>query len=50
MVDMIGSGSLPCAAPAPGNGQVKLSLSYTSKERKLVVIVHSCRCVLRLGL
>ncbi|XP_007566125.1 extended synaptotagmin-1-like [Poecilia formosa] len=43
MVEMIGSGSLPCAAPAPGNGQVKLSLSYTSKERKLVVIVHACR-------
>uniref|UniRef100_A0A3P9PLB5 Extended synaptotagmin 1 n=1 Tax=Poecilia reticulata TaxID=8081 RepID=A0A3P9PLB5_POERE len=43
MVEMIGSGTLPCAAPAPGNGQVKLSLSHTSKERKLVVIVHACR-------
>ncbi|KAM4740364.1 uncharacterized protein esyt1b [Anableps anableps] len=43
MVEMIGSGTLPCAAPAPGNGQVKLSLSYTSKEKKLVVIVHACR-------
>uniref|UniRef100_A0A3Q2DLX3 Extended synaptotagmin-like protein 1b n=1 Tax=Cyprinodon variegatus TaxID=28743 RepID=A0A3Q2DLX3_CYPVA len=43
MVDMIDSGTLPCTAPAPGNGQVKLSLSYSSKERKLVVIVHACR-------
>uniref|UniRef100_M3ZJC2 Extended synaptotagmin 1 n=1 Tax=Xiphophorus maculatus TaxID=8083 RepID=M3ZJC2_XIPMA len=46
MVEMIGSGTLPCAAPAPGNGQVKLSLLYTSKEKKLVVIVHACRCLL----
>ncbi|MEQ2165093.1 hypothetical protein GOODEAATRI_013481, partial [Goodea atripinnis] len=48
MVEMIGSGTLPCTSPAPGNGQVKLSLSYASKERKLVVIVHACRCVLKL--
>ncbi|MEQ2211479.1 hypothetical protein XENOCAPTIV_002821, partial [Xenoophorus captivus] len=40
--------TLPCTSPAPGNGQVKLSLSYASKERKLVVIVHACRCVLKL--
>uniref|UniRef100_A0A3B5MUP8 Extended synaptotagmin-like protein 1b n=1 Tax=Xiphophorus couchianus TaxID=32473 RepID=A0A3B5MUP8_9TELE len=46
MVEMIGSGTLPCAAPAPGNGQVKLSLLYTSKEKKLVVIVHACRGLL----
>lgn len=43
MVDMIGAGTLPCAGS--GNGQVKLSLSYASKERKLGVIVHACRCV-----
>uniref|UniRef100_A0A3B5PVM3 Extended synaptotagmin 1 n=1 Tax=Xiphophorus maculatus TaxID=8083 RepID=A0A3B5PVM3_XIPMA len=40
------SWTLPCAAPAPGNGQVKLSLLYTSKEKKLVVIVHACRGLL----
>ncbi|KAK5614739.1 hypothetical protein CRENBAI_018701 [Crenichthys baileyi] len=46
MVEMIGSGTLPCTSPAPGNGQVKLSLSYASKESKLVVIVHACRGLL----
>lgn len=41
---MISAGTLPCAASATsGNGQVKLSLSYASKERKLSVIVHACR-------
>uniref|UniRef100_A0A3Q2R157 Extended synaptotagmin 1 n=1 Tax=Fundulus heteroclitus TaxID=8078 RepID=A0A3Q2R157_FUNHE len=43
MVEMIDSGALPCSAPTPGNGQVKLSLLYSSKDRKLVVIVHACR-------
>uniref|UniRef100_A0A6Q2Z4W5 Extended synaptotagmin-like protein 1b n=1 Tax=Esox lucius TaxID=8010 RepID=A0A6Q2Z4W5_ESOLU len=34
-------GTLPCAA---GNhGQVKLSVSYASKEKKLAVAVHACR-------
>ncbi|XP_017271509.1 extended synaptotagmin-1 [Kryptolebias marmoratus] len=46
MVDMIGAGTLPCAAPGPGNGQVKLSVSYASRERKLIVIVHACRGLL----
>uniref|UniRef100_A0A4W5KUR1 Extended synaptotagmin-like protein 1b n=1 Tax=Hucho hucho TaxID=62062 RepID=A0A4W5KUR1_9TELE len=33
--------TLPCAA---GNcGQVKLSLSYASKEKKLTIAVHACR-------
>ena len=45
MVDMIGAETLPCAAPGPGNGQVKMSLSYASQERKLIVMVHACRCV-----
>ncbi|XP_031681123.1 uncharacterized protein LOC109891583 isoform X3 [Oncorhynchus kisutch] len=41
MVDLIGHGILPCAA---GNcGQVKLSLSYASKKKKLTIIVHACR-------
>ncbi|XP_037535813.1 extended synaptotagmin-1 [Nematolebias whitei] len=44
LVDMIGAGTLPCAGS--GNGQVKLSLSYASKERKLIVIVHACRGLL----
>ncbi|XP_034536870.1 extended synaptotagmin-1 isoform X2 [Notolabrus celidotus] len=45
MVDLISAGTLPCAASGSGsgNGQVKLSLSYVSQERKLSVIVHSCR-------
>ncbi|KAM9409287.1 uncharacterized protein esyt1b isoform 2-T2 [Pholidichthys leucotaenia] len=45
MVDMINSGTLPCAASVcgSGSGQVKLSLSYVSQDRKLVVIVHACR-------
>ncbi|XP_028261685.1 extended synaptotagmin-1-like isoform X2 [Parambassis ranga] len=43
MVNMIDAGTLPCAAFGCGNGQVKLSLSYASQERKLVVIVHACR-------
>lgn len=47
MVDLISSGTLPCAAPiwGSGNGQVKLTLSYLPKERKLMVVVHACRCV-----
>ncbi|XP_029357277.1 extended synaptotagmin-1 [Echeneis naucrates] len=40
MVDMISAGTLPCAA---GNGQVKLSMSYSSQERKLIIVVHACR-------
>lgn len=46
-MDLIGAGTLPCAASGcgSGNGQVKLSLSYASQERKLIVIVHACRCV-----
>lgn len=45
MVDMISAGTLPCAASAcSGSGQVKLSLSYASKEKKLIVLVHACRC------
>uniref|UniRef100_A0A8C7CEH1 Extended synaptotagmin-like protein 1b n=1 Tax=Oncorhynchus kisutch TaxID=8019 RepID=A0A8C7CEH1_ONCKI len=41
MVELIGQGTLPCAA---GNcGQVKLSLSYASKEKKLTIAVHACR-------
>ncbi|XP_074532053.1 extended synaptotagmin-1 isoform X2 [Halichoeres trimaculatus] len=45
MVDLISAGTLPCTASGSGsgNGQVKLSLSYASQERKLSVIVHSCR-------
>uniref|UniRef100_A0AAX7ULN3 Extended synaptotagmin-like protein 1b n=1 Tax=Astatotilapia calliptera TaxID=8154 RepID=A0AAX7ULN3_ASTCA len=48
MTDLIGAGTLPCAASgcSSGNGQVKLSLSYASQERKLIVIVHACRCLL----
>uniref|UniRef100_A0A665X913 Extended synaptotagmin-like protein 1b n=1 Tax=Echeneis naucrates TaxID=173247 RepID=A0A665X913_ECHNA len=42
MVDMISAGTLPCAA---GNGQVKLSMSYSSQERKLIIVVHACRYV-----
>lgn len=38
---MISTGTLPCAAS--GNGQVKLSLSYASQKRQLIVIVHACR-------
>ncbi|KAG7465594.1 extended synaptotagmin-1-like [Solea senegalensis] len=41
MVDMISAGTLPCAAS--GCGQVKLSLSYASQERKLIIVVHACR-------
>ncbi|XP_037346084.2 extended synaptotagmin-1 [Pungitius pungitius] len=44
MVDMIGPGTLPCVAS--GCGQVKLSLSYASQERHLIVIVHACRGLL----
>ncbi|XP_029286508.1 LOW QUALITY PROTEIN: extended synaptotagmin-1 [Cottoperca gobio] len=44
MVDMISEGTLPCSASGPGNGQMKLSLSY--EERKLIVIVHACRGLL----
>uniref|UniRef100_A0A8C7WCA2 Extended synaptotagmin-like protein 1b n=1 Tax=Oncorhynchus mykiss TaxID=8022 RepID=A0A8C7WCA2_ONCMY len=41
MVELIGQGTLPCTA---GNcGQVKLSLSYASKEKKLTIAVHACR-------
>uniref|UniRef100_A0AAX7T3C1 Extended synaptotagmin-like protein 1b n=1 Tax=Astatotilapia calliptera TaxID=8154 RepID=A0AAX7T3C1_ASTCA len=48
MTDLIGAGTLPCAASgcSSGNGQVKLSLSYASQERKLIVIVHACRGLL----
>ncbi|XP_026202787.1 extended synaptotagmin-1 [Anabas testudineus] len=47
MVDMISAGTLPCAASAcSGSGQVKLSLSYASKEKKLIVLVHACRGLL----
>uniref|UniRef100_A0A669BMU9 Extended synaptotagmin-like protein 1b n=1 Tax=Oreochromis niloticus TaxID=8128 RepID=A0A669BMU9_ORENI len=48
MTDLIGAGTLPCAASGcgSGNGQVKLSLSYASQERKLIVIVHACRGLL----
>uniref|UniRef100_A0A3Q3RMR8 Extended synaptotagmin-like protein 1b n=1 Tax=Mastacembelus armatus TaxID=205130 RepID=A0A3Q3RMR8_9TELE len=47
MVDMISAGTLPCAVSAggSGNGQVKLSLSYSSQERKFIVVIHACRCV-----
>uniref|UniRef100_A0A7N6AQ27 Extended synaptotagmin-like protein 1b n=1 Tax=Anabas testudineus TaxID=64144 RepID=A0A7N6AQ27_ANATE len=41
------AGTLPCAASAcSGSGQVKLSLSYASKEKKLIVLVHACRGLL----
>ncbi|KAK5872293.1 hypothetical protein PBY51_013008 [Eleginops maclovinus] len=48
MVDMISAGTLPCAVSGcgPGNGKVKLSLSYASQDRKLIVIVHACRGLL----
>lgn len=46
MMDMIGDGTLPCAAGQDsGCGQVKLSLSYDSRDKQLSVMVHSCRCV-----
>lgn len=47
MLDMIVDGTLPCAVSeyGSGNGQVKLSLSYDSQERQLIVVVHACRCV-----
>ncbi|XP_071191844.1 uncharacterized protein [Salvelinus alpinus] len=41
MVDLIGHGILPCAAR--NCGQVKLSLSYASKKKKLTITVHACR-------
>ncbi|XP_074484713.1 uncharacterized protein LOC141763852 [Sebastes fasciatus] len=44
MVDMISSGSLPCADT--GSGQVKLSLAYASQEKQLIIIVHACRGLL----
>ncbi|XP_040889908.1 extended synaptotagmin-1 isoform X2 [Toxotes jaculatrix] len=48
MVDIISAGTLPCAASdcGSGNGQVKLSLSYSSQGRKLIVVVHACRGLL----
>ncbi|XP_041638932.1 extended synaptotagmin-1 [Cheilinus undulatus] len=51
MVDMIDTGTLPCAASGcgSGNGQVKLSLSYGMQERKLSVIVHACRGLMSQG-
>ncbi|XP_019132279.2 extended synaptotagmin-1 [Larimichthys crocea] len=49
MVDLISAGTLPCAAPGPGNGQVKLSLSYASQEKQLSVVVHACRGLLSQG-
>nr|XP_019941983.1 PREDICTED: extended synaptotagmin-1-like [Paralichthys olivaceus] len=41
MVDLISAGTLPCAGS--GAGQVKLTLSYSSQDRKLIVFVHACR-------
>ncbi|XP_026162943.1 extended synaptotagmin-1-like [Mastacembelus armatus] len=51
MVDMISAGTLPCAVSAggSGNGQVKLSLSYSSQERKFIVVIHACRGLLSQG-
>ncbi|XP_061583523.1 extended synaptotagmin-1 isoform X2 [Cololabis saira] len=49
MLDMIDAGTLPCAAPGPGNGQLKMTLSYAGQEKKLVVIVHACRGLLSQG-
>ncbi|XP_061688111.1 extended synaptotagmin-1 isoform X2 [Syngnathoides biaculeatus] len=48
MVAMISDGTVPCADPSSGsgNGQVKLSLSYDSRETKLVIVVHACRGLL----
>ncbi|XP_061904308.1 extended synaptotagmin-1 [Entelurus aequoreus] len=48
MVEMIGRGTLPCATAGSGsgNGQVKLSLYFDSREGKLSVIVHACRGLL----
>ncbi|TNM89008.1 hypothetical protein fugu_005262 [Takifugu bimaculatus] len=48
MLDLISAGTLPCAAPIWGsmNGQVKLTLSYSSLERQLMVVVHACRGLL----
>ncbi|XP_060926108.1 extended synaptotagmin-1 isoform X2 [Limanda limanda] len=43
MGDMISAGTLPCAASGSGVGQVKLSLSYSSQDKKLIVVVHACR-------
>ncbi|XP_034022626.1 extended synaptotagmin-1 isoform X3 [Thalassophryne amazonica] len=43
LVDMISAGTLPCAVAGCGTGQVKLSLSYDSQERRFIVIVHACR-------
>ncbi|KAM8867890.1 extended synaptotagmin-1 [Synchiropus picturatus] len=43
MVELISSGTLPCAGYGSGNGQVKLSLSCVAQEEKLVVVVHGCR-------
>ncbi|XP_062255886.1 extended synaptotagmin-1 [Platichthys flesus] len=43
MGDMISAGTLPCAASGSGVGQVKLSLSYSSQDRKLIVVVHACK-------
>lgn len=42
MVEMISTGMVPCAGS--GNGQVKLSVSYSSQEGQLSVLVHGCRC------
>ncbi|KAG8007892.1 Extended synaptotagmin-1 [Nibea albiflora] len=47
MVDLISAGTLPCAGS--GNGQVKLSLSYASQEKQLIVMVHACRGLLSQG-
>ncbi|KAM6981454.1 extended synaptotagmin-1 [Aplochiton taeniatus] len=48
MVDLIDVGALPCTASSggPGNGQVKLSVSYGSKEKRLTITVHACRGLL----
>ncbi|KAF6718091.1 Extended synaptotagmin-1 [Oryzias melastigma] len=44
MLDLIGTEALPCAAT--GAGQLKMSVTYSSQENKLVVTVHGCRGLL----
>ncbi|KAM9813857.1 extended synaptotagmin-1-like [Neosynchiropus ocellatus] len=46
MAELISSGTLPCASYGSGHGQVKLSLSCSPQEEKLVVVVHGCRGLL----
>lgn len=45
MVEMISADTLPCAASS-GPGQVKMSISYSSREGKLSVVIHACRGLL----